>query len=450
MSISNILQPNVYDIYADNIGDTNSRVDDIWLNNINGQPYNPSPAPIPTLIPNKFLRTTNNISPTLFWGDVPATGIAHGTSNQILHTNNAGDAAEWTSDLIVDGALTSVGNGLFQQDLAVQNECNITNDLTVINGDLQVTVGNLNILNGDSTVQAIDINDQLKFANVAGTNNQIPVSNNLGIVSWQNPSFSPAAITPGLPNQVFVTNSAGTASQFSNNINLPGTLNVTGTSTLTGATNIVNNLQLNGSSGLTGQFIKKTGAATQAYSNISASDITAGANNTVLTSVTGVASWVLPTAVNRIKYVTTFNAQNLNAAAGPTAATFNTTPLVSIATTTVGSITGITQGSATQFTIGTTAVYDIVISGYIDPASTGLGNSIVTLSVEVAGVEQQSSCVVCNGNYSFNGVLSGIVISAASTVRILLRRVVGSNTLNTFAIGSALPSYASTIMFISN
>jgi len=367
MSIANIIVPNNYHIYSENINDTTNRVNDIWLDNINGQPYNPSPAPIPTLLSNKFLRTTNNVSPTMFWGDVNAAELVHGTSNQILHTNLAGTASEWTTNLTVPGAFTSVGNGVFEQDLAVQNELNVTNDLQVINGDVNITLGNLNVDTGDTIIQKLDVNDQLTFNNVAGTNGQIIVSDGSGIPSWQN------LVVP-------------------------------------------------------------------------ANSITAGADYTVLTSAGGSALWITPSVVNQIKYGTTFLAQNINAAAGPTALQFSTSTFINSAISNVGVPVNITQPSATEFTIGTSSVYNIDITGYVRLTPDGLGNPVVTLSLEVAGTEKTDYCIVCSDNYSFSGRFPAVFITASQNIRVLARRVVGTAALTTFANGLPAPSFASSIL----
>lgn len=361
-------------------------VDGTFYGDITPGTINPGP-------PNTFLRTTNLSSVawnpfslsfipegatgtvlrsgvtggtgSIHWGYIDNTDIDPGLPNQLLQTNVAGNAVEWTSNVKVPGTLgvtgasTFTGNALFQNDLA------IVNDLNVNNGDLSVNNGELLVLVGDSTLQSVDVNGNLSFNSV---------------------------------------------------------------------------------SGVTGQYLKKTSPTTQAFSNIIASDITASSDLTVLTSAGGIAQWLLPTPVRRIIYGTTFSAQNLNAAAGPSAANFSTLAFINLATSTGSPITGISQPSGTQFTIGTLGNYLCNINGYIDPASTGLGNSIVTLSVEIAGIESQRTCVVCNGNYSFSGSIS-FLAAAGQIVRVLLRRVVGTNTLNTFAEGAALPNYASTILF---
>jgi len=295
-----------------------------------------------------------------------------------------------------------------------------------------------------------------------------------GVVEWAPPTFGPSALTPGDPYQLLQTNAAGTAAEWTDNVQVQGNLTVEGSTLLksnvncdqtltvdgntfcgadlniTGQTtativDITGNLLFNGVSGTANQYLKKTGAATQSFQNIIASDITAGTNSSVLSSFGGVSQWIVPTNVRKIVCGTTFTAQNLNQV-GPVAATFSTLQFMNIASSTVAAVVGITQPSATQFTIGTTGNYNVNINGYIDPASTGLGNSIVTLSVEVGGTESQRTCIVCNGNYSFSGDIS-FLATAGQIVRIILRRVVGTGTLNTFAEGAALPNYASTILF---
>lgn len=286
-----------------------------------------------------------------------------------------------------------------------------------------------------------------------------------GVVAWD--PVKPSDLTPGLANQLLHTNSLGTAAEWVSNVTIPQNLDVLGSTVLqsnvncdqtlsvdglftavsdsifSGNAEVGGDLTFVGNSGSTGQFVKKTGLLTQDWSNIVAADVTAGSNGTVLTSVSGVTQWVSPSVSSSCIYSTTFDAQNINSV-GPTAILFSTSPYANQVT---GSAISITQPSGTQFTIGTTNLYNIMINGFIDPTSTGLGNSIISLSLEVNGVELQTSCVVCNGNYSFTGSFSSVSISATQIVRVLARRIVGTGTLNTFASGSAIPSFASTISF---
>lgn len=179
------------------------------------------------------------------------------------------------------------------------------------------------------------------------------------------------------------------------------------------------------------------------------SNIAAGADNSVLTSFGGAVFWNVPNKINFIKYGTVFTAQDLNAAAGPTALSFSTNPFANTSASTVGLVTGISQPSATQFTIGTTGAYNIDITGYVHYTPDGGGNPIVTLSLEVAGTEKTDYCIVCSDNYSFSGRFPAVFITAGQNIRVLARRVVRDKALTTFAAGLPAPSFASSI-FISS
>jgi hypothetical protein len=256
-------------------------------------------------------------------------------------------------------------------------------------------------------------------------------------IRWDQPSFDPSVINPGEPNQVFVTDALGENSIFSDNLDLPGNLVVTGTSKLEDNvlceaelevdgdttlfnTDIVGDLQFNGVSGAVGAVLTKTSGTTQ--------------------------SWTLPYQGRLIRYGTSFNAQDLNSSAGPTAVTFDLLPFTNLTVATIGSIIGISQPSNTQFTIGTTGTYDVQITGFIDSASTGPISSVVTLSLEVGGVELARTCVVVN-TLSFVGVFPSILISAGTNVRILSRRLTGTGSFNTFGPSSPVPNFRSSITF---
>lgn len=179
------------------------------------------------------------------------------------------------------------------------------------------------------------------------------------------------------------------------------------------------------------------------------SNIAAGADNSVLTSFGGAVFWNVPNKINFIKYGTVFTAQDLNAAAGPTALSFSTNPFANTSASTVGLVTGISQPSATQFTIGTTGAYNIDITGYVHYTPDGGGNPIVTLSLEVAGTEKTDYCIVCSDNYSFSGRFPAVFITAGQNIRVLARRVVRDKALTTFAAGLPAPSFASSILISS-
>jgi hypothetical protein len=184
--------------------------------------------------------------------------------------------------------------------------------------------------------------------------------------------------------------------------------------------NINDNLLLNGVSGTSGQIVTKTGATTQ--------------------------SWQTPYQNTLIKYVASFAAQDLNSVVGPSPAVFSVAPLYNVAVTSRGSVVGISQPNTTQFLIGTSGQYGIDVSGFIDPTSTGPISSVVTLSLEIGGIELATGCIVVN-TFSFTGSFPPINIIAGLTVRILCRRVIGGGTFNTFASPTIVPNFMSTTTF---
>ncbi len=372
-----------------------------------------------------------------------------GSSLQIMHTNSAGTAAEWTSNLevpgtakfdstlLVLGSTTLDSTVLCNQTLTVDNNL-FVNDSIVVQNDLQIANGDITVDNGATTLVDLDVNGDLQLSGSSGTSGQVIVKTGPNTQSWQNLSVTPTNISPGTANQLLVTDVGGTAAQWASNVIVPGSLNVVG------------DLQFNSSSGTTGQFVKKTSGTTQAFSNIVASDITAGSDRTLLTSLGGVAQWLTPTTIRNIKYGTTFTAQNLNAGTGPTAVTFSTVPFLSINSSNTTPVTGITQPSATQFVINDTGSYNVSITGYIDPTSLGLGNSVFTLTAEVAGTEQQVGCVTCSADYSFSGTIPGLTITSGQVLQILVRRVVGTRPMSTFSSASVIPNFASNIVISLN
>jgi len=448
MSIQNLFQPNDYDIFGKNI--TCENVD---LITINDQPYPPGGGAIPALIPNRFLRT-NNV-PTMQWSTITASDLTNGLPYQILHTD-AFSNVEWTNDLRIPGTLISVGNATINQNLLVQGstildsnvDCNqvlnvdgdlFANDTLTVSNDLGVTNGSLTVYVGDTLVQSINVDNQLKFGGVAGLNNQIITSDGSGIPAWS--TLTPSIIQPGSLNQVLITNVLPgpiLAPVWSDDLDLPGLLNVNGaitgqstmiingassllgSATITGllvngsgstlggtiGTNITTNLLMNGSSGTTGQYLVKTSGTAQ--------------------------TWQTPPNVKIIRYVAYLAGQDLNAGVGPTAITFDTLNVVSnIANGSTSSVTGISQSSSSQFTIGTTGIYDVDLTILFNNTSTGIGNSVIQLYAEVNGFGVNRSIITNNSSYTCSGKIPSINLTAGNILKILVVRVAGTNTLNT-------------------
>lgn len=272
------------------------------------------------------------------------------------------------------------------------------------------------------------------------------LSSNGSAISWQIPTINPSQLVPGSPGQVLVM--IGGTAGFSDDIDLPGLLNVTGVTTLqssliaagpsflSGATtvntltsnglitaaseNIVGNLQFNSNSGSIGDIITKTGATTQ--------------------------QWATPTNVRCIRYVTYFASQNLNAGVGlgPIPIVFDNVNVISnYSAGSSTSVAGISQPDTTSFLIGTLGAYDIDITGYCSGA--GIGNSGFAITAEVNGTEIYRSIVSNYRGSIFTGKLPSILISAGSTLKLLTTSIAGAGALSTNAPLSAFPNYSSTI-----
>lgn len=453
----------VYDLdVCNDIVSPNADITNLDVVNINGAPY-PSPSeriPQP-FVANKVLRT-NNTATGMLWGDVP-----HGNSKELLQTNLAGNGVEWNSSIDIPGNLTVTGSSqlkemvLCEKELAVDGDLGVQGDTALINTSITGTM---------------DINGNLRFVGAAGSIGQVLTKTGANTQSFQTPS-----LPSGAANQVYVMNNAGTGQGFANSINLPGDATVNGTTTtlnltsngfarLVSAASIDGDLQFNNISGSVGQFIKKTALNDQAfatfeltdipagpnnraiftrsgvvqYSQIGASDIVSGSNGQYLSVVAGVSTWVTPLSVRFIRYATTFAAQDLNADAGPSFVTFSTSPFSNISNSTGTAVTAVSQSSATQFVINTAGTYDIVITGYVDPTSTGIGSAVVLLSVDLNGTEIARSCVVCRQS-GFGGVFTSIMCTAGSVIRIIRRRSSGIGTLNLFGSPTTVPNFTSTI-----
>lgn len=199
----------------------------------------------------------------------PVTPLVPGLPDQVLVTNPSGLSVEWSSDinlpgnfsctgsLYCDGPSTFNGNGLFQNDLAVNN------DLNVITGDLTVGTGELLVLVGDTTLQSLDIGSQLSFNSSSGVTGNI-VYHTGSVPQWQSPSslsLPLSSIIGGSPNQLVQSN--GTNLIFVTDVLLPGNIVAqSGSIALFQETRVYNSLKLGGNlSGTTGMVCVSDGSS---------------------------------------------------------------------------------------------------------------------------------------------------------------------------------------------
>lgn len=152
--------------------------------------------------------------------------LAPGDPLQTYRTNATGSAVEWTDDLHangnctvqgslgVTGASTFVGNGLFKNDLAVDN------DMNVINGDLVVGNGQLQVLVGSSTLQDTDIDGNLTFNSSSGVTGNVLIKTSPTTQDWSD--LAPSDIKGGTQYQIL--QSDGTNGGWVTDVTLPGNL----------------------------------------------------------------------------------------------------------------------------------------------------------------------------------------------------------------------------------
>lgn len=212
----------VYDLYVDGTaygltggalapGLPNTFLRTTNINTVQWQPF--VLADLPGGTTGTFLRSgVTGGTGGIHWGYIDNTDIDPGTSDQLFVTNSAGNAVQWSSNIRIPGTLgvtgasTFTGNGLFQGDLAV------TNDLNVLNGDLVVGNGQLQVLVGDSVLQDTAIDGNLTFNTSSGVTGQVPIKTSTSTQTWGN--ITASLITPGVDNRALMTRSG--AATFSN------------------------------------------------------------------------------------------------------------------------------------------------------------------------------------------------------------------------------------------
>lgn len=181
MALSNLFIPNDYEIYVNDINDTTNRVSNLWVDNINGNPYPPGGGAVPSLVRNKFLRTTDTVTPSMFWGDVDTSSITHGTARQVLHTNSAGTAVEWTTNLSVPGTLATDSSLTVDGSSDLKDNVHCEQDLGV-DGDFSVTgLTSLAITDVNDT---LDVKGNMEFNGVAGAANYILQKTSTTTQAW--------------------------------------------------------------------------------------------------------------------------------------------------------------------------------------------------------------------------------------------------------------------------
>ena len=296
------------------------------------------------------------------------SAIAPGSARQLLQTNAAATAAEWTSNVDIPGTLTTT-------TLTTNGTANITADL--------------------------------QFAGVAGTSGQ--VLKKTGVATQAFATLAASDTKGGTLNQVM--QSDGTGGVFNTNVTIPGTLTCNSTATITGnftassAANIVGNLQFNGVSGSSGQYLKKTSGTTQAFANITASDVLGGTLNQVLQS--NGTNGVYNTNVTLPGTLTVTSTTNLNS------------------NLQMGGVSG-TSGQYLKKTSGTTQAWASFAASDITP---GTANQL--LVTNGAGTAAWTTNVSFPGNIAMIG--AGTPVASLGETRIYYALKLGGNLASAYA-----------------
>jgi hypothetical protein len=210
--------------------------------------------------------TNADISAT---AEIAVSKLADGNARQLLQTDAAGTGVEWTSNVDVPGTLDVTGAAVFDSTVAV------TGALTKGGSDV-VTVGDTGTVT--STMIA---NSTIVDADISATA-EIAVSK----------------LADGAARQLLQTDAAGTGVEWTSNVDIPGTLDVTGATTLDSTLTVASNVTLNAQSDLRfADADSSNWVAFQAPATVS-SNVTwtlpaadGTANQVLSTNGTGTLSW---------------------------------------------------------------------------------------------------------------------------------------------------------------
>ena len=228
MSISNLLQPNNFDIYANNVNTQN--IDTVTINDL---PYPPEPV-LPVLVPNKVLRT-NALATDIYWGDVP-----HGSANQVLVTNPTATGPAWSDSLDLPGNIAADGSLTVGSNASFAQSVDVTDTLTA------------NAINCTTNVNALGDVDCLNL-NAGQVNASIISSDNISNSNTISTSALSATGVSSLTNALVTTLTTTTTTNVKN-------LNLTDLK-----------LKLNGSSASSGQILQYDASSNLTFASLPSS-----------------------------------------------------------------------------------------------------------------------------------------------------------------------------------
>lgn len=230
--LQNILYPNNYEIYADNISTNTGQIENLSVSLINGLPPPSAPpisAPVGSIltvvspgvanfssdidvlgnidlagnsgIVGQYIKKTGTSSQN--WSTIDDGDISPGLANQVMTTNSTGTQSKWSSDVSVDGNL--IFNGIYGspgQFVIKSSGSQLWHTLSI--NDIPAGSNN-QVLTTFSGSPGWNLLTQSNFA--PNTNNSVFYTNAGGIV--QVDKLPVQNILHGTSNQVLETNSAG-------------------------------------------------------------------------------------------------------------------------------------------------------------------------------------------------------------------------------------------------
>lgn len=213
---------------------------------------------------------TDSIGTSVIWSALPPIVVPPGAPNSIFQTNSTGGGTVWNTDLIVPGNATIAGDAVVGDEVSANSvvaATSIISNGTINSVGVLTTNSNLQV-DGSATI-AFDCNCEILNCNILNTTGDIFCGEDLAVNKTVNITETLTVGTSSFLNGSVTCGSDLTLTNVASTLLASGAATINGTTTLNGTTNITNNLQLNGSSGASGAVIYKTGATTQAWTQLS-------------------------------------------------------------------------------------------------------------------------------------------------------------------------------------
>lgn len=167
---------------------------------------------------------------------------------------------------------------------------------TALSGDVTVNSTGVTAITAGSIVDA-DINAAAAIALSKLATGALPAAITVDNSNIANSSIAVTKLTDGTARQLLQTNSAGNAAEWTDNVDVPGTLDVTGAAVMDSTLTVAGNTHINGT-GTLGYTTGSGGTITQGTSRTTGVTIDKSNGSIELVSAAGSASWQTFTVSN--------------------------------------------------------------------------------------------------------------------------------------------------------